>query len=159
MKIIGVFLIILTTVSCATSVGVEYDYETNFLNYKTYSYNPEMDSNLNPFDDKLIIEIADRLLPTKNFVKSENPQVYLNFYINEKEVLSKNTVTVGFIPIGKKVRSQEFNFELIDVSNNKVLWKAVAKDEMKLNASPSEKERYYTELLQEILLRYPPKNK
>lgn len=158
MKIPVIFLIVIMTVSCATSVGVEYDYETNFSNYKTYSYNPEMDSHLNPSDDKLIIEIADRLLPTKNFVKSETPQVYINFYINEKEVLSKNTVTVGFIPIGKKVHSQEFNFELIDVSNNKVLWKAVAKDEMKLNASPSEKDKYYTGLLQEILIKYPPKN-
>ncbi len=159
MKIPAIFLLVIMTVSCATSVGVEYDYETNFLNYKTYSYNPEMDSNLNPSDDKLVIEVADRLLPTKNFVKSENPQVYLNFYINEKEVLSKNTVTVAFIPIGKKVNSQEFTFELIDASNNKILWKAVAKDELKRNASTSEKEKYYIELFQEILLKYPPKNK
>ncbi len=158
MKISVFLLLVIMTVSCATSVGVEYDYETDFSNYKTYSYNPEIKSNLAPSDDKLIIEIADRILPTKNFVKSEAPQVYINFYVNEKTVLSKNTVTVVFVPIGKKVHSQEFNFELIDASNNKVLWKAVAKDELKLNASISEKEKYYTGLLQEILIKYPPKN-
>lgn len=159
MRIFFLFITSILLISCATSVGVEYDYETNFSNYKTYSYNPEMDSKLNPSEDKLIMEIADKLLPTKNLVKSETPQVYLNFYVNEKKVLSKNTVTVGFIPIGKKVNSQQFNFELINASNNKVLWKAVAKDEMKLNPSPSEKEHYYTGVLQEILLKYPPKNK
>ncbi|MDP2688367.1 MAG: DUF4136 domain-containing protein [Aequorivita sp.] len=159
MKILGVFLIVLTIVSCGTTVGVEYDYETDFSNYKTYSYNPEIKSNLAPSDDELIIEITDRILPTKSFVKSETPQVYINFYVNEKTVLSKNTVTVGFIPIGKKVHSQEFNFELIDASNDKILWKAVAKDELKRNASTSEKEKYYTGLLQEILIKYPPKNK
>ncbi|SRX54342.1 DUF4136 domain-containing protein [Aequorivita sp. CIP111184] len=158
MKILGVFLLLFIMVSCATTVGVEYDYDTNFSNYKTYSYNPEMDSHLSPSDDKLIEGIADKLLPTKNFVKSETPQVYINFYVNEKTVLSKNTVTVVFVPIGKKVHSQEFNFEIIDSSNNKVLWKAVAKEELKLNASLSEKEKYYTELLQEILIKYPPKN-
>src|SRR5690606_40781424 len=118
MKYLSVILLMFIT-SCATTVGVEYDYETNFSNFKTYNYHPEMDSKLNPSDDKLIIEISDRLLPTKNFVKSESPQVYINFYINEKEVLSKNTVTVGFIPIGKKVHSQEFNFELMDAAKNK----------------------------------------
>lgn len=118
-----------------------------------------MDSQLMPPDDKLIEEIADKLLPAKKMIKNDTPQVYINFYINEKTVQSKNTVTVVFIPIGKKVHSQEFNFEMIDASNNKVLWKAVAKDEMKLNASLSEKEKYYTGVLQEILLKYPPKNK
>src|SRR5690606_32430393 len=120
---------------------------------------PKMDSKLMPSDDKLIIEISDKLLSARNLVKSETPQVYINFYVNEKTVLSKNTVTVGFIPIGKKVNSQQFNFELIDVSNNKVLWKAVAKDEMKLHASQSEKEKYYKGVLEEILIKYPPKNK
>ena len=118
-----------------------------------------MDSKLNPADNKIILDIADKLLPSHNLQKSETPQVYINFYVNEDTVRSKNTVTVGFIPIGKKVNSQQFNFELINASNNNILWKAVAKDEMKLNASPSEKEKYYTGILQEILIKYPPKNK
>ena len=159
MKFFPIFIIVLFLGSCATTVGIEYDYETDFSNYKTYSYNPEMDSKLMPSDDKLIMEISDKLLPAKNLIKNETPQVYINFYVNEKTVLSKNTVTVGFIPIGKKVNSQQFNFELLDASNSKVLWKAVAKDEMKLNALPSEKEKYYTGVLQEILVKYPPKNK
>ena len=159
MRIFFLFITSILLVSCATTVGVEYDYETDFSNYKTYSYNPKMDSQLTPSDDKLIMEIADKFLPTKNLIKSETPQVYINFYVNENKVLSKNTVTVGFIPIGKKVNSQQFNFELIDASNNKVLWKAVAKDEMKLNASQSEKEKYYKGVLEEILIKYPPKNK
>jgi hypothetical protein len=83
----------------------------------------------------------------------------VNFYVNEKEALSKNTVTVGFIPIGKKVRKQEFVFEFLNAESQKVLWKAVAQDELKLNASPAKKQEYFTELLQEILLKYPPKNK
>lgn len=159
MRIFFLFITSILLVSCATTVGVEYDYETDFSSYKTYSYNPKMDSQLTPSDDKLIMEIADKFLPTKNLIKSETPQVYINFYVNENKVLSKNTVTVGFIPIGKKVNSQQFNFELIDASNNKVLWKAVAKDEMKLNASQSEKEKYYKGVLEEILIKYPPKNK
>ena len=158
MKYLVFSLLILLT-SCATTVGVEYDYETDFTNYKTYSFNPKMESKLDTLEDKLIMGIANKLLPADNLLKSETPQVYVNFYVNEKEVLSKNTVTVGFIPIGKKVNSQQFNFELIDASTNKMLWKAVAKDEMKLNASPSEKEKYYTGILQKILIKYPPKNK
>ncbi len=153
------FIFSILLISCATSVGVEYDYDTDFSNFKAYGYNPKMDSNLNPADDKLIMDIADGLLPSHNLQKADSPQVYVNFYVNEKAVLSKNTVTVGFIPIGKKVNSQQFNFEFINASNNKVLWKAVAKDEMKLNASPAEKEKYYSGILQEILVKYPPKNK
>src|SRR5690606_12985013 len=159
MKIFSFLVLLFILTSCATTVGVEYDYETDFSNYKTYNYNPEMDSKLSPLDDKIILDIADKLLLTKNLHKSETPQVYVNFYVDEKTHLSKNTVTVGFIPIGKKVNSQQFNFELINASNNNILWKAVAKDEMKLNASPSEKEKYYTGILQEILIKYPPKNK
>src|SRR5690606_13432327 len=106
MRIFFLFVSSILLISCATTVGIEYDYETDFYNYKTYNYKPNIDSKLMPSYDKLIIEISDKLLSARNLVKSETPQVYINFYVNEKTVLSKNTVTVGFIPIGKKVNSQ-----------------------------------------------------
>jgi hypothetical protein len=157
--------------SCGATVGVDYDEAIDFSTYTTYDFYPSIDSGLSDLDDKRVMKVADSLLQERGFVKSETPQLYVNFFANEYLSDSANTLGIGIgggggnvgvgagggIPIGGRVINQQLTFDFIDVAKDDLVWQAVAEDEYKEKASPAKKARYYWGLLAKILKEYPPK--
>ncbi len=157
--------------SCGATVAVDYDRQVDFSKYNSYNYFPTIDSGLNQLDDGRIMKITDNLMQQRGFVKSETPQIYVNFYARESISNSRNTIDIGIgsgggnvgvgvsggIPIGGNVLSQQLTLDFIDVEKDDLIWQAVAEGEMKERVTPQQKEVYYISVLQKILAKYPPK--
>jgi hypothetical protein len=173
MKIIYALLLSLLLVSCGATVGVDYDKQTDFTQYKSYNYFTTIKSGLNKLDDKRIMQATDSLLQSRGFIKSENPQIRINFFAKENISNSRNTIGIGLgggggnigvgvsggIPIGGKVVNQELTIDFIDASKDDLIWQAVIDGEYKEKASPEQKEAHYYSVLQKALSKYPPKKK
>ena len=170
MKYFSIVLITLLFVSCGTSVGVDYDKEVDFSQYKTYNFFPTIDSGLNDLDDKRIVQATDSVLQARGFVKSETPQLYINFFAKENLRSSRNTIGIGVgggggnvgvgvsggIPIGGRIFEQAITMDFIDVSNDDLIWQAVAETELKEKANPVQKRKHFEEVVSKILKKYPP---
>lgn len=164
--IFSVFLI-----SCGATVAVDYDMEADFSVYKSYNIYPTLDSGLSKLDDDRIIHITDSLMQDRGLIKSETPQLYINFYANETVSPSRSRLGIGVgggggnvgvgvsggIPIGGRTINQELIMDFIDVQNDNLVWQAVAEGELKERSTPEKKEAYYLDILQKILKKYPPK--
>jgi len=172
MKYLSVVLITLLFVSCGTSVGVDYDKEIDFSQYTTYNFFPNIESGLNGLDEKRIMQATDSLLQARGFVKSDTPQLYINFYAKENLRNSRNTIGIGVgsgggnvgvgvsggIPIGGRIYEQAITMDFIDVSNDGLVWQAIAEADLKEKANPAQKKQHYEEVVSKILKKYPPSN-
>lgn len=173
MKFLSIIVLSIVLVSCGASIAVDYDKQVDFSKYNSYNYFPTIDSGLNGLDNNRIIKITDSLLQQRGFVKSESPQLNINFYARESVSSSRNTIGIGIgsgggnvgvgvsggIPIGGNVLDQQLTMDFIDVENDGLVWQAVADGEMKERSTPQQKEAYYLSVIQKILANYPPKSK
>jgi hypothetical protein len=171
MKFLFLCTVSFLLVSCGAGVGIDYDKDTDFSQYTTYNFFPPIESGLNELDNKRIMQLTDSLLQQRGFVKSETPQLHINFFARETLTNSRNTIGIGIgsgggnvgvgvsggIPIGGRVINQQFTFDFIDTTGDNLVWQAVAEGELRERATPKQKEAYYEELLQKILKKYPPK--
>ena len=172
MKHFSIVLLTVLFISCGTSVGVDYDKEVDFSQYTTYNFFPDIESGLNGLDEKRIMHATDSLLQTRGFVKSDAPQLYINFYAKENLRSSRNTIGIGVgggggnvgvgvsggIPIGGRIYEQAITMDFIDVSNDDLIWQAVAKADLKENADPEQKKQHYKKVISKILKKFPPSN-
>lgn len=172
MKPFSLLLLSVLMISCGATVAVDYDPQVDFSKYGSYNYFPTIASGLNELDNNRIMQITDSLLRQRGFVKSETPQLYINFYASESISRSRNTIGIGIgggggnvgvgvsggIPIGGNVINQQLTMDFIDVEKDDLVWQAIADGEMKERATPQQKEAYYLEVIQKILAKYPPGN-
>lgn len=172
MKYLSLFFVLLL-ISCGTTVGIDYDKNTDFSQYNSYNYFPTIDSGLNDLEDKRIIRVMDSLLQQRGFVQSETPQLLINFFAKEQVSNSRNTIGIGIgggggnvgvgvsggIPIGGREINQVLTVDFIDATDDKLVWQAEADGSFKERATPQQKEAYYVSVLQKILKKYPPENK
>ncbi|MDX1462650.1 MAG: DUF4136 domain-containing protein [Marinirhabdus sp.] len=171
MKVLYLLFISAILVSCGASVGVDYDKAVDFSTYSTYNFYPTIQSGLSELDDRRIMRATDSLLQMRGFVKSDTPQLFVNFYAQESIGPSRNTIGIGVgsggrnggigvsggIPIGGRVVTQELTVDLIDVAKDDLVWQAIAEDEFKEKAGPQQKEAHYVAILKKIFAKYPPK--
>jgi len=171
MKNLSFLLFFILIISCGTIVNYDYDQETNFSQYKSYNFFPDIDSGLSELDNKRIIYVTDSLLQARGFVKSENPNFLINFFA--KEFISESNSSIGIgvggggssgsigvsggIPIGGRKINQLLTIDFIDTSKDILFWQAVSDAEFKEKTTPTQKEAYYIKLIGKILKGYPPK--
>lgn len=170
MKFLSILVLSIFFVSCGASVAVDYDKQVDFSKYNSYNYFPTIESGLSELDDGRIKQVTDSLLQQRGFVKSETPQLFVNFYARENLSNSRNSIGIGIggsgrnvgvgvsggIPIGGNVINQRLTMDFIDVQKDELVWQAVAEDEMKERATVEKKEAYYISIIQKILSKYPP---
>lgn len=173
MKFLPILVLSIFLVSCGATVVVDYDKQVDFSKYNSYNYFPTIDSGLNQLDDGRIMQITDSLMQQRGFVKSEAPQLYINFYARESVSRSRNTIGIGLgsgggnvgvgvsggIPIGGNVLNQKLTMDFIDTEKDDLVWQAIAEGEMKERATPQQKEAYFVSVIQKILAKYPPGKK
>ncbi|MBV1924845.1 MAG: DUF4136 domain-containing protein, partial [Flavobacteriaceae bacterium] len=169
----SILIFALVIISCGTTVNYDYDKQTNFTNYQSYNYFPDIDSGLSELDNKRIINATDSLMVLRGFVKSETPQFLINFFAREGAMRPKNTIGIGMgggggnvgvgvsggIPIGGNVIEQRLTFDFVDANKDELIWHAVSNGEIKEKASPDQKDKHYIKLINKILKGYPPKKK
>lgn len=170
MKYILILISAGILISCGATVSYDYDSQTNFSKYKTYNFYPNISSGLSNLDNVRIMKATDSILQMRGFKKSETPQFLINFFA--KEFVSQSNTSIGFgvgsgghngsvgvsggIPVGGDIINQNLTFDFIDEKEDELFWQAVGSDKLKVKANSLQKSIYYFELIDKILIGFPP---
>ncbi len=174
IKALKTLLFILLFVSC-TSIKVNYDYdkETDFSAYNTYSYFADMETGLSQLDEKRVLNAMDITLQSKGLLFSEEPDILINIKSAVFRDQPGNSVGVGLgggggnvgggvsigIPVGGPKLSRELQVDFVDAKKDLLFWQAVSQSPFKESDLPIEKERKIQELVAKIFSKYPPKQR
>lgn len=161
-------------VSCAT-IRVDYDYDkkTDFTNYTTYNYYPDMKVGLSELDTKRLLRAMDSMMRTKGMLLSEEPDFLINIQSSNFLAGSRNTIGVGVgsggrnvgggisfgVPVGGRKIGRQILFDLIDTQKDALFWQGTSESSYRENASPEERERTLMAIVQKVFSRYPPQKK
>lgn len=171
MRYLAIFICALVLKSCGAGVALDYDTEKDFSKYITYNFYPTLQSGLSELDENRIIKITDSLLQEKGLIKSDNPQLLINFYSKEQVSHSRNTIGIGVggggrntsmgvstgIPVGGNEINQQLTVDFIDTALDALVWQAKTEGSFKEKATPEQRESYYQKTLNKIFEKYPPR--
>ncbi len=157
--------------SCAT-VQVKSDYDTKavFANYKSFGfYKTGIDKvDINDLDKKRILRAIDKNLAEKGLVKSNTPDLLINFTTKaEKNVQVAPNYGYGFgwgwwspFWYGNNFYNTYETIEgvlvidLIDAEKNELIWQGIGK--APLADGPEAKTERINEIVTAVLAKYPP---
>lgn len=172
MKSIGFTFLILFFISCnAVHINYDYDKDTDYSNYGTYNYYPEMDSGLSELDTKRLLRVLDSIMYVKGIQFSEEPDFFINIQSRAFRAPQNNTVGVGVggtgrnvgggvsigLPVGRPNLEREIVFDFIDSQKDMLFWQAVSESAFRQNTSPMEREEKLREIVVKVFSKYPPK--
>lgn len=171
MKTIGLFIGLFLMCACS-SVRVAYDYDTavNFSTYRSYNFYPSIESGLNSLDNHRIMTITDSILRFRGWEKSDNPQLYINFYASENVTPSRNTIGIGYgsigrntsvgisggFPVGGNEVQQHLMIDFIDIAQDALIWQAQIESNYKQKSGPEGKQKHYQKVLDKVFSGFPP---
>lgn len=171
MKKMGplMFLMLLTACS-AVRVNYDYDKETDFSDYRSYNYYPELETGLSQLDTKRLLRAVDSILQSKGLIIAEEPDFYINILSQSFRTANNNAVGVGVggtggnvgggisvgIPIGGSGLEREIIFDFVDPRKDALFWQAVSTSDLSDNAAPRTRERKLKEIASKVLAKYPP---
>ncbi|PHS68069.1 MAG: hypothetical protein COB12_02305 [Flavobacterium sp.] len=173
MKYLLLLVATVILISCGATVNYDYDTQTDFSGYKSYNFYPNISSNLSELDNARVIKSTDSILQLRGFVKSETPDILINFFASE--FITQSSTTIGFgvgggghnggvgvsggVPVGGNEINQQLTFDFIGEKADKLIWKAEGNDVLKVKANSAQKDAYYFSLISKMLSGYPPKKK
>ncbi len=156
-----------------SSIRVQYDYDkgTDFSNYATYNYYPDMQTGLSELDTKRLLKALDSVLLSRGIQFSEEADFLINIESREFRMPQGSTVGVGVggggrnvgggvsigLPLGQPNSEREIVFDFVDSQKDALFWQAVSESSFRENASPNTKEKLLREIVIKVFAKYPPK--
>lgn len=173
MKFIVAFsFLFLVMMSCSSS-KVVYDYDKNvdFDSFKTYHIFENAGEGLNKFDVDRVISSIDSIMNLRGFTKQENPDFFIDFKAKKTENHNRNTIGIGFgnfggntgigvsggIPIDNKKYIEEITIDFVTNKNQQLFWQGILESKISEKSTPEKRELYFNEVVNKILVGYPPK--
>ncbi|MEX0287905.1 MAG: DUF4136 domain-containing protein [Flavobacteriaceae bacterium] len=171
MKSLCLMLLILCCTACGTvRVAYDYDKSTDFTNYTTYGYYPEMETGLSDLDAKRLLRAVDATMQQKGILFSEEPEILINIQSRDFQNPPNSTVGVGVggtgrnvgggvsigLPLGGSGLEREIVFDLIDSQKDALVWQAISESAFREGASPSVKEEKLQQIVTKVFSKYPP---
>jgi hypothetical protein len=149
-------------------VNADYDSKISFSNYKTYAYlKSGIDkAEISDLDKKRILTAIDGNLASKGMNKSENPDLLISIFTNEKERVDVNQnysfgwgwgwnpywgmgySNVTTTPVGTLF------IDIIDAKTKELIWQGEGSGYLSKNTG--KKEARIKEFVSKILEQYPP---
>ncbi|KJD37073.1 hypothetical protein PW52_01030 [Tamlana sedimentorum] len=171
MRFLLVFLIAVTTLSCAT-VKVDYDYDSaaNFNNYKSYNYYADMKTGFSELDTNRLLDAIDSTMTAKGFYIADSPDFFIDIKSEAFQAPPRQTVGVGVggggghvgggisigIPVGDSNFNRVITIDFVDENKKQLFWQAVAETSLKLNSTPDQREAKMQAVAKKVLAAYPP---
>lgn len=171
MRYIITILAVLLLISC-TTVRVNYDYDkgTDYSNYSTYNYYPDMETGLSQLDTRRLLEAIDSTMQVKGMLLAEEPDFLINITSSSIRAPRNNSVGVGVggtgrnvgggisigLPIGQPDLERIIQFDLVDSQNDVLFWQAVSESTFKENLSPEARESKLRQVVDKVFSKYPP---
>ena len=157
--------------SCSSiKVYSDYDKKVDFTPYKTFAfYKAGIDKvEISDLDKRRILNSIDEVLTAKGFIKSENPDLLINFFTKEREQVDVNQFNMGWgwgwdpwmwggnTAINRYVEGTLF-IDLIDAIKKELIWQGEGIGV--LTKDRDKKEELIKEFVTKILQQYPPQKK
>lgn len=172
MKVFRILLVFIFLLGCNTPRAVyDYDQQTNFSQYKTYSVYQDLRTDLSELDDRRLLNSLENQLQQKNLSPSENPDLFVNVYSEEYREPNRSSVGIGVggtgrnvgvgvsggIPLGGPETFLRLTFDLIDAKRDELVWQAVVDSKFDWDASPERRQVTFDAIVSQALKGYPPK--
>ncbi|MCK0202847.1 DUF4136 domain-containing protein [Ornithobacterium rhinotracheale] len=164
-----IFSLLLLAACSSAHVDTDYDRGVNFSQIKTYNYFSDIDWNgVNQLDQTRIVRAIDQELKAKSWQKSNHPQVLIDIKPSEQVVTNTNTVGIGTgsygggfgtsmqvgIPIKTKKLQKDLVIEMLDATNQHLIWQGVFSKEFSTRA---DSEKIIQSAIQDLFKKFPPK--
>ena len=158
--------------SCSTpKIMYDFDNEVNFNSYKTFDFYPDLQLYMNQLDSSRVIQQVENAMLLKGFKRSSYPDVFVNIVSEQFETPSNNSIGIGIgtggrnagvgvsggIPIRPNSMNQLFIVDLIDVTNDVLIWQAKYEGKFNRNLTSEAKNKYFETTFEKIFSGYPPK--
>lgn len=171
-KLIILFLVSILTSCSSVYVNTDYDKKANFAAYKTYAYNKSSIDKLevSDLDKKRILYAIDAVMPTKQFSKSENPDVLINIFTKERERVNVyNNMGWGYgfgwgwgpgwgmgMGFTQTTTTPEgtLYIDIVDAKTKELVWQGIGTGYLTTNVE--KKDERIAEFVTKILEKYPP---
>jgi hypothetical protein len=175
VKYIPLFLLFLFASCSSVKVYTDFDKNAEFSQYKTFAfYKPGVDKvEISDLDKKRVLKFIEAEMLAKGFIKSNNPDLLINFFTKARERVDVNTFNNGwgygwgfgwspFMWGGNqtsvtRTTSGTLFIDLIDAKNKELIWQGEGDGEIFRNQK--KKEERIGAFVREILKQYPPEIK
>ena len=168
MKKLAFIFFLFICLSCGVTVNYDYEKNTDFSKYKTYSYFINMNTGLSTLDAKRFFNALDEAMALKGFTLSENSDFIINIESSTyQETQSSSSVGVGLgsggggvsvgIPIGQGSLMRQIVFDFVDAKTNQLFWQAISSETDVPTDNPEAREEKFKQLTNKVLEGFPPK--
>jgi hypothetical protein len=175
LKYVPVIFIFLLASCSSIKVYTDFDKNAQFSQYKTFAfYKPGVDKvEISDLDKKRVLKSIETELVAKGFIKSENPDLLINFFTKSREQVDVNTFNNGWgygwgwgwnpwMWGGNqtsviRTTSGTLFIDLIDARKKELVWQGEGDGEIFKNQK--KKEERIQKFVSEILKQYPPERK
>lgn len=152
-------------------VEMDYDSRTNFAKYKTYNFYPNIRSGLNELNDARMRRAVDKVLREKGFVKSNNPDILINYYTKQARKPSYSSIGVGVgsrigrrsgislntrVPIPSNKKIQHITFDIVDKKVDKLIWQGAMNADIIEGGTVARRDAQYLRNVSKLLRNFPP---
>ena len=168
LKFLFALFFITALFSCG-SVQTDYDRSVNFSKYKTYNYFTDMETGaFNELDIRRLTTAVDQQMAQKGFTRSESPDLLIDIRPSVRDYKStSSTVRVGGgnwgrgvsvggsvgIPIRTKKTDRQIVIEMVDASNDHMIWQGIYDKTTSPNA---DNEKVINDAVAKIFSKFPP---
>lgn len=168
------FLVVFGSLFMNCSVYINYDYDktTNFDNYISYGYFPDLKTGMSSFDDKRLFRVLDSTLQSKGFTYSEEPDFFINILSEEFREPPQNLgvgiggtggnvgggVSVG-VPLAGGQLQRSIQFDFVDAQGDYLFWQAVATSKFMPKTNPTKREEQLRKVVEKVFSKFPPTKK
>ena len=170
IKLLSVLGFFILTSCSSVYVNTDYDKKANFAAYKTYAYNKSSIDKLeiSDLDKKRILYAIDAVMPTKQFSKSENPDILINIFTKERERVDVyNNMGWGYgfgwgwgpnwgMGYSRTTTTPEgtLYIDIVDAKTKELVWQGIGTGYLTTNTE--KKDERIAEFVAKILEKYPP---
>jgi len=170
MKKLAPIFFLLVLISCGVTVNYDYEKNTDFSKYKSYSYFSNMNTGLSELDSNRFFNALDDAMALKGFTLSEDSDFIINIESSTyQEAQSSSSVGVGVgsggggisvgIPIGQESLMRQIVFDFVDATTNQLFWQAISSEADVPRDDPEEREEKFRQVVTKVLEGFPPKKK
>ena len=172
MRYIRILILCLLFSSCNNLRAVyDYDQQLDYSQYDTYAVYPEFMPGLNELSEKRLLSALEEVLQEERLELSATPELYVNVYSEEFREPNRNTLGIGVgggggnvgvgvsggIPLGGSETYLQLTFDLIDATNNELVWQAVVESPYDLNDIPEKRAEVLRKMVAKAFKGYPPR--
>jgi len=169
IKLISLLFIVTLTSCSSVRVNADYDKKANFDSYKTYAYlKSGVDkAEISDLDKKRILYSIDEVMASKGFTKSDNPDMLVSIFTQERERVNVYQNYgfgwgwgpwggVGFSNVSSTPEGTLF-IDIIDARSKELVWQGQGTGYLTENID--KKDQRTMEFVSKILEQYPPQKK